>query len=106
MTGKSYSLSHLLDEMIKRQDQTPTMRGAQAPPSVSITMGLAVIKALKGTDGSALPLTALARAAGMKIGPCQEAVEMLQNEGLVDIEPDDDSGNDVVKLTEKGEALS
>ncbi len=101
---KSYSLSHLLDEMIKRREKAPA-RGGGAP-SAPISMGLAVIKALKNSEDSALPLTALARAAGMKIGPCQEAVEMLQDDGLVEIEPDPAAGNDEVKLTEKGKDLS
>jgi predicted transcriptional regulator len=98
---KGYSLSYFLDEMKRREEGDSEQR-----QGFSATASLAILKALREADPNALPLTALARAADLRIGPCQEIVETLRQEGLVEVELDPTTGNDLVKLTERGKALS
>lgn len=110
MQKKSYSLSYLLDEMIRRQEVSPgksgTRSGSGTDQVLSLSAGLKIIKALKDADTSQMPLMLLARSTGMKIGPCQEMAERLQAEGLLNIEADDMSGNDMISLTQKGKDLT
>lgn len=101
---QNYSLSNLLDEMIKRQDRSSS-RNSKAS-MISIAAGMSIVKVLKDSHDHALPLTTLARSAGMKIWQCQELTEQLRDEGLVNIEQDDISGNDRIILTDKGLDMS
>ena len=89
---KNYSLSYFLNQQTKEIATT----------GFSATDMLAVLKALKSKDKHTAKLTALARAAKLKIAACQQICEVLAQDGLVTIEPDNETGNDTVTLTEKG----
>ncbi len=97
MDQVKFSLSTYFDEL-KRREQKP--HTPHTPEILTTTLSL--IKALKNADDHTLTLAALARAAGLKIGPCQEITDQLCNEGILDTEPDPETGNDRIKLTQKG----
>jgi len=100
---KKFSLSHYFDELNRRQAEPGFQtRSAGPPPGISTVDLLAVLKALKATEDQQLPLTLLAKSAGMKIGYCEEIASRLADEGLIEIMPDDQTGNDRIVLTEKG----
>ena len=92
---RDFSLSYFLDQ------QT---RGVKAPAYAAADM-LAVLKALKSSDNHTGRLLGIARASQLKIAACQEILEGLEREGLVTIEPDNETGNDKVTLTKKGVEL-
>lgn len=106
MQKKEFSLSYYFDEIERRGEEKVQIKGERdLPASVTplpATATLFVLKALMGAEEQALPLTALARRTRLKIGLCQEIVEQIRSEGLVGIKPDDETGNDLVYLTEKG----
>ena len=107
---KDFGLSFYFDEM---KERTPSETGqTKAAPAqiqtmsarLSTTAVLAVLKALKEAKDQKRPLMSLARATGMKIAECQDIVEQLKAEDLVGIAPDE-TGNDVIWLTQKGKEL-
>lgn len=100
-TEKNFSLSYLFDEMKRREGEAPERSSAY-----STSASLAILKALRDTHPQAASLTALARAAKVKVGPCQEILDHLQDEGLVEIQPDHETGNDLARLTQKGMDLT
>ena len=91
-SNPNYSLSYFLNR------QTKGIESA----GFSATDLLAVLKALKTKDKYTSRLSALARTAKLKIAACQGICEVLEDEGLVTIEPDNETGNDTITLTEKG----
>ncbi len=99
-----YSLSHYFDEMNKKHGRA---RGyaKQGPESLFFTKGLELLKTLEISENYETRLLELSRSAKMKIGECQEIVDQLRKESLVDVEPDESSGNDLVRITQKGKAL-
>ena len=97
--SKGFSLSSYFDELNKKDDTAQRASGRQSLTAVS---SIEALKALKGASGRRLPLAALARAVHMKIGPCQDICDQLQGEGLIEIEPDQATGNDLIKITDKG----
>ncbi len=100
--SKSYSLSHYFD-LLKRKEQ-PLIRQVReiSRPREEFSTGLNILKALKTSDNQRLTLMGLSRALGVKIGACQEIADRLQEEGLIDIEADQHTGNDNILLTQKG----
>ena len=103
---QTFSLSYLLDEMIRRQEKQKSQTRGGTSEDTTVTDGLMILKTLKSEGGAkGIPLMLLARKAGLKIGPCQEISEKLEDEGLVDIDEDDATGNDMIRLTEKGKNL-
>ncbi|MBI4595414.1 MAG: hypothetical protein HY730_03440 [Candidatus Tectomicrobia bacterium] len=81
-------------------------RGQRAEGAPAATDILKVLKALKEALDHALTLTALARKVSLKVGPCQDICQQLSEEGLLEIEPDPETGNDLIKLSAKGMGLS
>jgi predicted transcriptional regulator len=102
---KGFSLSHYFDELKRRRDTKgiETLSGAQKPASFSTS--LSIVKALKESDTVRLPFMRLARASGLTLDRCKEAVRELQKEGIVEVEPDYETGNDTIRLTLQGEEL-
>jgi len=101
---RDFSLSYYFEELRQRTYQ----KGPQKEVSeekVSFTIRVAVLKTLKGMEEHKLTLMTLARSLNMKIATCQEIVEYLGEEGLVEIETDEETGNDLIKLTQKGTEL-
>ncbi|MDY6855717.1 MAG: hypothetical protein SWO11_13620 [Thermodesulfobacteriota bacterium] len=101
--SKGFSLSSYFDELNKKQDHKE--QRVSEGQSLTAVSSIEVLKGLKGAPGYSLPLAALARAVNMKIGPCQDICDRLQGEGLIDIEPDQATGNDLIKITDKGMGL-
>ena len=101
--SKGFSLSSYFNELNKKQDHT-AQRESEGQ-SLTAVSSIEVLKALKGAPGHKLPLAALARAVNMKIGPCQDICDRLQEEDLIEIEPDQATGNDLIKITDKGMGL-
>ncbi len=101
----SYSLSHYFD-LLNRKEQPITRQIREiSPPREEFSTGLNILKALKTATDQKLNLMGLSRALGLKIGACQQIAERLQEEGLIDIEADQDTGNDNILLTRKGMEL-
>jgi len=105
---KRFSLSHYFDELNKKEEAKKEVRsgarsGAQGSPSFAAN--LSVLKSLMGAENHTLPFMALARASQLKLDACKEIVEGMQEEGLVEIEPDYATGNDLIRLTQKGKEL-
>ncbi len=92
MDQVKFSLSTYFDELKRREQK----------PDISFTTTLSVLKALKNADNHTLTLTALAKTAGLKIGPCQEITDQLCEEKLLETEHDPETGNDSIRLTQKG----
>jgi predicted transcriptional regulator len=101
---KGFSLSYYFEELTQKKTKI-NQRGMLSEETISTTARIEVLKALKQTDKKKLSLTALARSVNLKIASCQEVVEYLRKEGLVEIETDEETGNDLVKLTQKGTQL-
>ncbi len=100
---RDFSLSYYFEVQQQKQTKVVT-RGIQEEP-FSATATLLALKALKGSAEQKLPLMALSKAVNLKIGPCQELVGHLSLEGLVEVETEAETGNDLVKLTQKGAEL-
>ena len=91
------------EELKRRQQQESTTKGPSR--DLPITNGIEILRALKEAKDYTLPLITLARKVNIKVGPCQELSDELENEGLITIDRDDEMGNDWITLTEKGLAL-
>ena len=108
---KKFSLSHYFDELgsrEKKKKETKAGIGGQisgARQISSFSANMAVIKSLMAADNHTLPFMALAKASKLKLDSCKEIIEELQDEGFVGIEPDEQTGNDRITLTSKGEGL-
>lgn len=100
---REFSLSYYFEEMRRKQYQAGP-RGF-SEETVSTTASVAVLKTLKGAEEKKLTLMALARSVNLQIASCQEVVEHLGDEGLVEIEKDEETGNDLIALTPKGRDL-
>ena len=100
---KEFSLSYYLDEL-KRREGKKAQEEVSAALSAT-TVSIEVLKAIKEAKDHQLPLTTLARKVNLKIAPCQEVCEHLRDEGLIEIEPDQETGNDWIKLSDKGMGL-
>jgi len=98
-----YSLSYYFEFL--RQKQIRRGYRKLAEDAYSTTDLVAALKVLKDSPQQPMPLTALARATGLRFGPCEELVEHLEDEGLVEVEEDERTGNDLIALTQKGEEL-
>ncbi len=98
---REFSLSYYFEELRKYRKGP---RGF-SEETFSTTTSVAVLKTLKGAEEEKLTLTALARATKLKIASCQEVVDHLGDEGLVEIERDEETGNDLIALTSKGRDL-
>lgn len=48
---------------------------------------------------------ALAKDSQLNLDACKEIIEGLQDEGLVEIDPDYATGNDRIRLTQEGKEL-
>jgi predicted transcriptional regulator len=108
MEGQKYSLSYYFDELKRKQVKQVNRSGREISSeeiTVSTTVSVEVLKTLKDAEDQKMPLTALAKAVHLKLGPFQELVEHLQEEKLIELEPDEDAGNDLIKLTQKGNEL-
>ena len=105
-TKINYSLSYYFDEL-KKREQAKSQKSMEKGVSkdVSIIKGVELLKALKEAQNNTMPLTALSRKVNLKVGPCQELCDELKAEGLIEIETDDETGNDRISLTDKGRAL-
>jgi DNA-binding MarR family transcriptional regulator len=100
--SKGFSLSSYFNELNKKQDHKAQRASDQQ--SLTAVSSIEVLKALRAS-GRKLPLAALARAVNVKIGPCQDICDRLQGEDLIEIEPDQATGNDLIKITDKGMGL-
>jgi predicted transcriptional regulator len=101
---KSFSLSHYFDELRKREEKKKeTKSGVQR--SSSFAARLSVIKSLMAADNNTLPFMALAKDSQLNLDACKEIIEGLQDEGLVEIDPDYATGNDRIRLTQEGKEL-
>ena len=103
---KTFSLSHYFDELRRKKEEKKGMKGG-AHAGSSFAAHLSVIKSLMAAKDNAMPFMVLAKTSQLNLDACKEIIESLQEEGIVEIEPDYDTGNDLVRLTQKGkEALS
>jgi predicted transcriptional regulator len=100
---RDFSLSYYFEELQKKE--TKVVKRGVSEETFSTTAQLLALKALKGSEEQKLTLTALSKAVNLKIASCQELVEHLGDEGLVEVEADNEIGNDLVKLTQKGNEL-
>jgi len=100
---KQFSLSSLLDEMKIRENIIN--KKENNPQEINISSGISLLKELKNNNHARLSLMSLARACNLTISKCQEIAQQLKSEGLVDIDIDDETGNDLIILTEKGKTL-
>lgn len=99
-----YSLSHYFDEINKKHGRGKGF-AKHGIESLPLTKTLELLKTLEVSENHETRLLELSRAAKLKIGECQEIVDQLRKESLVDVEPDESSGNDLIRITQKGKAL-
>ncbi len=92
-----FSLSYFLDELNRRDNPSGPSEPVQTKSGMPTTASISVLKTLMGCQNHTLSLMALAKKANLKIGESQMVAEHLQEEGLVDIEPDMETGNDTVR---------
>jgi len=102
-TQKQFSLSSLFDEMKNRENIFN--KKDNNPKEVNISSGISLLKELKNNAHKSLSLMSLARACKITISRCQNIANQLKSEGLVEIDIDDETGNDQIILTEKGKTL-
>jgi predicted transcriptional regulator len=108
MEEQKYSLSYYFEELKRKQMKNVERGGREISSeetSMSTTISVEVLKTLKDAAEQKMSLTALAKAVHLKLGPFEELVEHLQEEQLIELEPDENTGNDLVKLTQKGSEL-
>ena len=105
MKESSFSLSYYFDELKRREDRT-FQRSVNGPETPTVSDRLAVIKSLKTAPDATRDMLSLSRSAGIRIGECQDIVNQLRQEGLVDVESDPAEGNDRVRLSDRGIALT
>ncbi len=105
MKETSFSLSYYFKEL-KRRDERSFHRPATGPVTPTVADRLAVIKSLKTASDGVRDMLSLSRSAGIKISECQEIIDGLQREGLVEVESDPTDGNDRVRLSDRGAALT
>ena len=105
MKNNSFSLSYYFDELKRRDDRTfqQSATGSRTP---TVADRLAVIKSLKTAPDGARDMLSLSRSAGIKIGECQKIIDGLQREGLIEVESDSLEGNDRIRLSDRGVALT
>ncbi|MGA1864318.1 MAG: hypothetical protein ACMUHX_04580 [bacterium] len=99
---KQFSLSNYFDELgqkKKEKSSGPLRVGS------SFSAQMSVIKSLMTAENHTMPFMALARSSQLKLDVCQEIVNGLQDEGIVEVEPDYNTGNDKIKLTQKGKEV-
>jgi len=104
MKDANFSLSEYFNQIKRPQKKVKMFRQEASAETLSTVDRIAVLKALKAAADQKLPLTALAKAANMKLGSCEELVEELADEELLEVAEDDDTGNPIVSLTLKGSA--
>jgi predicted transcriptional regulator len=105
---KEFSLSYYFEELKQREiKQEQTKQGSRevSVEQTSTTTSVLVLKTLKEAQEQKMPLTALAKAVNLKLGPFEELVEHLEDEELIEIEADEKTGNDLIALTPKGRDL-
>jgi hypothetical protein len=105
MKESSFSLSYYFEELKRREDRA-CRQPATVPVTPTVADRLVVLKSLKFSPDGDLNILTLARSAGIRIGPCQDIVDQLLNEGLVDVESDPTGGNDRIRLSDQGVALT
>lgn len=102
----NYSLSYYFDELKRReQEKSEQSMTKGLSEGLSINNGIKVLKALKEAQNHTLSLMTLARSVNLKILPCQEICNELEKEKLIEVEPDNEMGNDQITLTGEGVKL-
>ena len=94
-----YYLSYYLQQLRKQKEQSDEHKKT---PFFSTTSSLAVLKALHGAEEHRMSFFALAKTTKLNINVIEEVCKNLGAEGLIEIEPDLESENHIVNLTDKG----
>ena len=102
---KTFSLSHYFNKLSRGKEEKKEIKVGAAPtPTNSLFAAhLSVVKSLMGAAKHEMQLMELAKTSHLNLNACKEIVESLKNEEFIEIEPDHDTGNDLIRLIQKGE---